>query len=152
MYQLSLLAPRNRDPRTYNLPTQDEVAVILPGDETEYRSSRREIVARFRVPGTRLLLTRLHTRVLEAIILTGGHAGQPVLLPRIPLKTGSSAELPHSAQVGVCLETPVLSHGQLYVALSRATNVDGVRVLLHQTENGEADNVTENIVLEWFLS
>lgn len=50
------------------------------------------------------------------------------------------------AQVGVCLETPVFSHGQLYVALSRATNVDGVRVLLHQTENGEADNVTESIV------
>ncbi|SDA02756.1 BZ3500_MvSof-1268-A1-R1_Chr11-1g03140 [Microbotryum saponariae] len=120
--------------------------------------------------GTRLLLTRLHTRVLEAIILTGDHAGQPVLLPRITLKTGSSAELPFTlhrtqfpirlamamtinksqgqslAQVGVCLETPVFSHGQLYVALSRATNVDGVRVLLHQTENGEADNVTENIV------
>ncbi|SCZ92685.1 BZ3500_MvSof-1268-A1-R1_Chr5-2g08103 [Microbotryum saponariae] len=32
MYQLRLLAPRNRDPRTYNLPTQDEVAVILPGE------------------------------------------------------------------------------------------------------------------------
>ncbi|SDA02360.1 BZ3501_MvSof-1269-A2-R1_Chr12-3g03559 [Microbotryum saponariae] len=41
----------------------------------------------------------------------------------------------------VCLETPVFSHGQLYVALSQATYVDGVRVLLHQTENGEADNV-----------
>ncbi|SGY12899.1 BQ5605_C011g06649 [Microbotryum silenes-dioicae] len=44
MYQLRLLAPRNRDPRTYNLPTQEEVAVILPGDNTEYRSSRRQIV------------------------------------------------------------------------------------------------------------
>ncbi|SGY12473.1 BQ5605_C011g06518 [Microbotryum silenes-dioicae] len=106
--------------------------------------------------GTRLLLTWLHTRVLEAIILTGDHAGQPVLLPRITLKTGSSAELPFTlhrtqfpiwlamamtinksqgqslAQVGVCLETPVFSHGQL--------------VLLHQTENEKADNVTENIV------
>ncbi|SGY12269.1 BQ5605_C011g06448 [Microbotryum silenes-dioicae] len=44
MYQLRLLAPRNQDPRTYNLPTQEEVAVILPGDDTKYRSSRREIV------------------------------------------------------------------------------------------------------------
>ncbi|SGY57450.1 BQ5605_C006g04273 [Microbotryum silenes-dioicae] len=120
--------------------------------------------------GTRLLLTRLHTRVLEAIILTGDHAGQPNLLPWITLKTGSSAEAPFTlhrtqfpiwlamamtinksqgqslAQVGVCLEMPVFSHGQLHVALSRATNVDGVRVLLHQTENEEADNVTENIV------
>ncbi|SGY41616.1 BQ5605_C003g02534 [Microbotryum silenes-dioicae] len=32
MYQLRLLVPRNRDPRTYNLPAQDEVAVILPGE------------------------------------------------------------------------------------------------------------------------
>ncbi|SCZ98690.1 BZ3500_MvSof-1268-A1-R1_Chr3-1g05552 [Microbotryum saponariae] len=45
-YQLRLLAPRNRDPRTYNLPTQDEVAAILPGEETEYRSSTRDIVVR----------------------------------------------------------------------------------------------------------
>ncbi|SGY19869.1 BQ5605_C017g08358 [Microbotryum silenes-dioicae] len=120
--------------------------------------------------GTRLLLTRLHARVLKAIILTGDHAGQPVLLPRITLKTGSSAGLPFTlhrtqfpirlamamtinklqgqslAQVGVCLETPVFSHGQLYVALSRTTSVDGVKVLLHPTEDGEADNVTENIV------
>ncbi|SGY50561.1 BQ5605_C001g00896 [Microbotryum silenes-dioicae] len=44
--------------------------------------------------GTRLLSTRSHTPVLEAIILTEDHAGQPVLLPRITLKTGSSAELP----------------------------------------------------------
>ncbi|SGY56310.1 BQ5605_C006g04125 [Microbotryum silenes-dioicae] len=50
MYKLRLLAPRNRDPRTYNLPTQEEVAVILPGDDTEYRSSRREIVVRLRHP------------------------------------------------------------------------------------------------------
>ncbi|SGY11909.1 BQ5605_C011g06315 [Microbotryum silenes-dioicae] len=35
---------------TYNLPTQEEVAVILPGDDTEYRSSRREIVVRLRHP------------------------------------------------------------------------------------------------------
>ncbi|SCZ91924.1 BZ3500_MvSof-1268-A1-R1_Chr5-3g08223 [Microbotryum saponariae] len=99
------------------------------------------------------------------------HAGQPVLLPRITLKTVSSAELPsvHSAsdpvsdsagngydvqQVARAVTRAgrsvsvdaVFSHGQLYVALSRATKVDGVRVLLHQTENGEADNATENIV------
>ncbi|SGY56765.1 BQ5605_C006g04169 [Microbotryum silenes-dioicae] len=106
--------------------------------------------------GTRLLLTRLHTRVLEAIILTGDHAGQPVLLPRITLKKGSSAELPftlHRTQFPIRLAMAMTinksqgqSLAQLYVALSRATNVDGVRVLLHQTENEEADNVTENIV------
>ncbi|SCZ88238.1 BZ3500_MvSof-1268-A1-R1_Chr10-2g02890 [Microbotryum saponariae] len=78
----------------------------------------------------------------------------PVSLPRITLKTGSSAELPFTlhptqfpiqlamamtfsklqeqslARIEVCLETPVFSHGQLYVALCRATNVDGVRNVL----------------------
>ncbi|SCZ88849.1 BZ3500_MvSof-1268-A1-R1_Chr2-1g04676 [Microbotryum saponariae] len=96
----------------------------------------------FTLQDSKLLSTRLHTHLLEAIILTGDHAGQPVLLPRITLKTGSSAELPFTlhrtqfpirpamamtfsklqeqslAQVGVCLETPIFCHGQLYVALS----------------------------------
>ncbi|SGY38956.1 BQ5605_C003g02110 [Microbotryum silenes-dioicae] len=87
-------------------------------------------------------------------LLSSRHAGQPVLLPRITLKTRSSAELPftlHRTQFPIRLamamtinksqgqslaqlvykETPVFSHGRLYVALSRATNVDGVRNVLN---------------------
>ena len=37
-------------------------------------------------------------------------------------------------KVGLELPNPVLAHGQLYVALSRVTTEDGVRVKLYQTE------------------
>ncbi|SGY56839.1 BQ5605_C006g04179 [Microbotryum silenes-dioicae] len=123
--------------------------------------------------GTRLLLTRLQSRVLEAIILTGDHAGQTILLPRITLKNASSADLPLTlyrtqfpirlamamtinksqgqslGHVGVCLENPVFSHRQLYVALSQASNVHGVKVLLPTTtgtQQNASHNVTDNIV------
>ncbi|SGY53693.1 BQ5605_C006g03790 [Microbotryum silenes-dioicae] len=44
--------------------------------------------------GTRLLLARLQSRVLEAIILTGKNAGQTILLSRTTLKNASPADLP----------------------------------------------------------
>ncbi len=44
-------------------------------------------------------------------------------------------------QVGLQLQSPVFGHGQLYVATTRATSVNGVHVLL---EDG-AEN-TRNIV------
>ncbi|SCZ94200.1 BZ3500_MvSof-1268-A1-R1_Chr12-2g03749 [Microbotryum saponariae] len=140
----AILAPKNSHRSTTWCPTCCRVTL-------KQSQHRRDAVARCKIQsgnldpaaglcnGTRLLSTRLHTRLLEAIILTGDHAGQPVLLPRITLKTGSSAELPFTlhrtqfpirlamamtfsklqeqlalAQVGVCLETPVFSHGQFY--------------------------------------
>ncbi|SGY53294.1 BQ5605_C006g03744 [Microbotryum silenes-dioicae] len=108
-----------------------------------------------------------------SIILTGDHAGQTILLPRITLKNASSADLPLTlyrtqfpirlamamtinksqgqslGHVGVCLENSVFSHGQLYVALSRASNVHGVKVLLPTTTGTQqhaSHNVTDNIV------
>ena len=47
--------------------------------------------------------------------------------------------------VGVDLRNPVFTHGQLYVALSRATNVDNMMILLPETPQGQALTVT-NIV------
>ncbi|KAG5561533.1 hypothetical protein RHGRI_004541 [Rhododendron griersonianum] len=44
--------------------------------------------------------------------------------------------------VGVDLRTPVFSHGQLYVALSRCTSGDLTSVLL----SSDASNSTTNIV------
>ena len=44
--------------------------------------------------------------------------------------------------VGIDLRTPVFSHGQLYVALSRCTSFDRISVLL---PDGEEDSTT-NIV------
>jgi hypothetical protein len=41
---LSILLDKDRDKRRYNLPTSDEVAVLIPGDETNPGGARRDIV------------------------------------------------------------------------------------------------------------
>ncbi|KAH7678358.1 DNA helicase PIF1, partial [Aphelenchoides avenae] len=63
--------------------------------------------------GTRLVVTRLGHRVIEAIHILGSLRG----------KKGQTFDL-----VGVDMSTQVFSHGQLYVALSRIRSIDGLRV------------------------
>ncbi|SCZ87994.1 BZ3500_MvSof-1268-A1-R1_Chr2-1g04119 [Microbotryum saponariae] len=107
--------------------------------------------------GTRLIVSHARSHVIQAIILTGVRAGTTVFIPRVRLETNATSsrqlgftmrrlQFPlrvalamtiHKAQgqsldrVGVDLSLhPVFTHGQLYVALSRAMNVDRVKVLL----------------------
>ncbi|XP_057482735.1 uncharacterized protein LOC130769441 [Actinidia eriantha] len=102
--------------------------------------------------GTRLMVVRCASRIIEAQILTGDKRGNLVFIPRISL-TPSSSEFPfrmtrrqfpirlayamtiNKSQgqsvkyVGIDLRTPVFSHGQLYVALSRCTSFHCISVL-----------------------
>ncbi|KAL3651503.1 hypothetical protein CASFOL_004505 [Castilleja foliolosa] len=124
--------------------------------------------------GTRLVVTRLATHVLECKILTGAKSGEKVLLPRLNL-TPSDTRIPFKFQrrqfpimisyamtinksqgqslsnVGLFLQKPVFSHGQLYVAVSRVTNRKGLRILVCDQDNA-ALNMTDNVVYKEVFS
>ena len=122
--------------------------------------------------GTRLILTAIKSRVLEAIILSGEHVGKRAFIPRITSTSASNLDLPftlHRRQfpirlgfamtinkaqgqsvsiVGINLSTPAFAHGQLYVALSRATDIKTLYVGLPDNSIG----LTSNIVYKEALS
>ncbi|CAF2100417.1 unnamed protein product [Brassica napus] len=102
--------------------------------------------------GTRMVVSRLGHRVLEAELLTGTHVGYRVLIPRIQLSptdsihpftfrrrqypirlcyamTINKSQGQSIKQVALYLSRPVFSHGQLYVALSRVTTPEGLKIL-----------------------
>ncbi|CAO2142169.1 unnamed protein product [Urochloa humidicola] len=123
--------------------------------------------------GTRLIITQLGDRVLEAQIITGSHIGDKVLLPRISLHVSSNkwpfvlsrrqfpirlcyAMTINKSQgqtlqnVGLYLPCPVFSHGQLYVAISRVTSRNGLKVLIDDDTNSDC-SATLNIIYKEIL-
>ncbi|CAL9002846.1 unnamed protein product, partial [Prunus brigantina] len=118
--------------------------------------------------GTRLVVTQMVDRVIEAKILTGSHIGHKVFIPRIILSatenkwpfifkrrqfpirpcyamTINKSQGQSLKQVGLYLPQPVFTHGQLYVALSRATSREGLKIIIDN--NNEVPNkYTKNIV------
>ncbi|SCZ98129.1 BZ3500_MvSof-1268-A1-R1_Chr3-3g06592 [Microbotryum saponariae] len=117
--------------------------------------------------GTRLIVSHARSRVIQAIILTGDRAGTTVFIPRVRLETNANSsrqlgftmrrlQFPlrvalamtiNNAQgqsldrVGVDLSLhPVFTHGQLYVALSRAMSIDRIKVLLPSRDPADDDD------------
>ena len=115
--------------------------------------------------GTRMIVTRLGLRCIEVQILGGDFHGQRKLIPRILLST-AQGELPfvltrkqfpiklcfamtvNKSQgqtlgiVGLDLRTAAFTHGQLYVAMSRITNVANLAVL----HTSSSPVITQNVV------
>jgi hypothetical protein len=49
------------------------------------------------------------------------------------------------SRVGIYLRKPVFTHGQLYVAVSRVTNRNGLKILI-ENQDGTCGTTTTNIV------
>jgi PIF1-like helicase/Helicase len=116
--------------------------------------------------GTRGIVTRMSNRILEIKLLSGDHAGEHVFIPRITLNP-SDTQLPFEFrrhQFPVCLAfamtinksqgqsvkyvgldfcTSVFTHGQFYVAISRATSVHRIKAIWDPKYN---EPKTQNIV------
>ncbi|KAG6695627.1 hypothetical protein I3842_09G107500 [Carya illinoinensis] len=121
--------------------------------------------------GTRLICQAFDQNVIDAKIAVGHHSEKRVFIPRIPFLPNvdensgfpfkrtqfpiilSFAMTINKSQgqtldfVGIYLPQPVFSHGQLYVALSRAKTASTVRILIRpvSTERSEK-NCTKHIV------
>ena len=118
--------------------------------------------------GTRLIVTSVGEWTIEAMIMNGRHTNQTFAIPCITLSLKSN-KYPFVLQrrqypvrvcyamtinksqgqtlstVGIYLKKPVFTHGQLYVAVSRVTTKQGLKIYIEDDE-AMPTNETRNVV------
>jgi hypothetical protein len=181
LYTSSDLALQDGGAPEHSVPQEYINTITLPGMPL-YRTSLKigcpTILLRNLDPasglcnGTRMIVTNMAERVIEAKILTGSHVGNTVFIPRVSLDSPSSSKLPFTLRrrqfpvrvafamtinksqgqslriVGLHLQQPVFAHGQLYVALSRCTDYRTLYISLPQEKQGRVDNIVYKQVLQ----
>ncbi|KAG2702730.1 hypothetical protein I3760_06G104100 [Carya illinoinensis] len=120
--------------------------------------------------GTRLICRNFDRNVIHAEIAVGHHSGKKGFIPRIsflpnpdenssfsfkrtqfPVKLNFAMSINKSQGqtldfVGIYLPHPVFSHGQLYVALSRAKTISAIKILIRPISTDEPEkNYTKKL-------
>jgi hypothetical protein len=116
--------------------------------------------------GTRGVVKRMSTRVVEIELLSEGYRGKRVFIPRIK-HTPAESQIPFKLErfqfplkvcfamtinksqgqsvtyVGLNMKAPVFTHGQFYVAISRVRSVNNIKVIW---DENLGHGVTKNVV------
>lgn len=123
--------------------------------------------------GTRLTTIRLENHVLEAKVMSGKNIGNITYIPRMfmsrsespwpfklirrqfPINVSYAMTINESQgqsldSVELYLPTPVFSHGQLHVAVSRVKRNSGLKILIHNKENASCLSTTNIVFNEIF--
>ena len=121
--------------------------------------------------GTRLQVLRMGTINIEGRIISGGKVGTICAIPRM-LISPSDTKMPFKlnrrqypisvcfamtinksqgqtlSQVGLLLQRPVFSHGQLYVVVSRVKSKGGLKVICCDRDGNYSDETTNVVYKE----